>query len=304
MEEEKKKEQPNEQHLLFEQYDHERKARSINEPEYNKREYNEREYNEVEYEKEKELQLLMKQQHNKQSQQLQSIVMDEEMRLLQLTKDEFEQHSLLNNIDTSIRGLSEQFGLLVTETQDNKYHYDMHRSKLDATRKQLFLLYQKQHQQQLGQPHQQQPQQQQQLGQPHQQQKQHQQQLRQPQQQQRKSIVSSGNDSNNKRTSTLLDVHQQRLIILLFRTIQERKPYSNDEDGRQQRHIRKKQKQQDTTNNNIEVVATSTAATTTTTTSTLWESMTYEQLMKLERLNTTSSSLSLCINNSHIEVKE
>ena len=112
--------------------------------------------------KENGLQLgAINQQHYKQLQEL--VPIDEEMNLLQLTNEEFEQHSLLDVIDNSIKELREQFGLLVTETEDNIYQYDIYKLKLEAAEKYLFLLHQKQlHQPPLRQPQQHQTQQQQQ----------------------------------------------------------------------------------------------------------------------------------------------
>ena len=95
--------------------------------------------------------------------QLQLLPIDEETNLLQLTNEEFEQQSLLDVIDNSIKELREQFGLLVTETEDNIYQYDIYKLKLEAAKKYLFLLHQKQpHQPPLRQPQQHQTQQQQQ----------------------------------------------------------------------------------------------------------------------------------------------
>ena len=72
--------------------------------------------------------------------QLQLLPIDEETNLLQLTNEEFEQQSLLDVIDNSIKELREQFGLLVTETEDNIYQYDIYKLKLEAAEKYLFLL--------------------------------------------------------------------------------------------------------------------------------------------------------------------
>jgi hypothetical protein len=92
------------------------------------------------------------------------VPIDEELNLLQLTIEEFEQQSLLDVINNSIKELREQFGLLViTETEDNIYQYDIYKLKLEAAKKYLFLLHQKQpHQPPLRQPQQHQTQQQQQ----------------------------------------------------------------------------------------------------------------------------------------------
>ena len=78
--------------------------------------------------------------------QLQLLPIDEETNLLQLTNEEFEQQSLLDVIDNSIKELREQFGLFViTETEDNIYQYDdIYKLKLEAAEKYLFLLHQKQ----------------------------------------------------------------------------------------------------------------------------------------------------------------
>ena len=72
--------------------------------------------------------------------QLQLLPIDEETNLLQLTNEEFEQQLLLDVIDNSIKELREQFGLLVTETEDNIYQYDIYKLKLEAAEKYLFLL--------------------------------------------------------------------------------------------------------------------------------------------------------------------